>query len=104
MPTKFTMRRALFPTVAAAGILLSGCEQRITDANLQAVKPDMSTKEVEAILGPPRRVESPPESEPTVVKSLSITRYIYEQKGHKVQLTFVGDRLATQGVEGSFEK
>jgi hypothetical protein len=37
------------------------------------------------------------------VKTLPVTRYVYEQNGRQVVLKFVGDRLATGGVEGAFE-
>jgi hypothetical protein len=78
------------------------CGKRITDANLDQVKPDMSTKEVESILGAPSRTEAPPELKSQEVKTLTVTRYVYEQDGKTVTLTFVGDRLATGGVEGTF--
>ena len=90
--------------MAAAAALLSGCEQHLSDANLHAVRPDMTTKEVETILGPPRRVETPPPMKLTEPSPLPVTRYVYEQNGRKVQLTFVGDRLATGGIVGSFDK
>ena len=85
---------------------LQGCDRHINNANLNEVKPDMNVKEVEAILGPPTRTEfSPPEPKSQeVVKTVAITHYIYEQNGKTVKLTFVGDRLASGGVEGSFEK
>lgn len=82
----------------------SGCGKRITDANLDRVKSDMSTKEVESILGPPTRAESPPELKSQEVKRLTVTRYVYEQNGQTVELTFVGDRLASGGVRGNFGK
>ena len=85
-------------------LTLSACERHISDANLREVKPDMTSKEVESILGQPGKVESSPELKSTEVKTLPVTRYVYEQKGKKVTLTFVGDRLASGGVEGSFEK
>jgi hypothetical protein len=87
-----------------ATFLSSGCGRHITDANLAHVKSDMCTKEVESILGPPTRTESPPELKSQEVKTLSVTRYIYEQKGRVVELTFVGDKLAGGGVKGNFGK
>lgn len=84
-------------------VALAGCGKRVTDSNLDQVKPDMSTKEVESILGIPTRTEEPPELKSQAVKTLSVTRYVYEQNGKKVTLTFVGDRLATGGIDGTFE-
>jgi hypothetical protein len=85
---------------------LAACSPRVTDANLREVKPDMTTKEVESILGQPSNVEVPPEPEEAEVvpKTVHITRYVYQQNGKKVVLRFVGDRLAINGVEGSFDK
>lgn len=85
-----------------AGVLLLGCQRQIRDANLSAVKSDMSTKEVESILGPPTRVESPNELKTQELKTMKVTRYVYEQNGKKVELLFVGDHLATGGVNGKF--
>ncbi|MEI6350617.1 MAG: hypothetical protein WCP06_05865 [Verrucomicrobiota bacterium] len=85
-------------------LTLSACERRISDANLREVKPDMTSKEVESILGQPGKVEASTELKSAEVKTLPVTRYVYEQNGKKVTLTFVGDRLASGGVEGSFEK
>lgn len=93
--------RPLLPALALA-LLLTGCGARITDANLDEVKPDMTTKEVESILGPPSRSDSPPELKLPQVKTLQVTRYYYEQDGETVTLTFVGDRLASGGVAGRF--
>lgn len=83
---------------------LPACGRHITDANLDRVKLDMSTKEVESILGPPTRTESPPELKSQEVKTLAVTRYVYEQNGKTVELTFVGDKLASGGVKGNFGK
>ena len=83
---------------------LAGCSRHITNANLDQVKPDMNSKEVESILGPPTRTESPPELKSQEVKTVPVTRYIYEQDGQTVEFTFVGDRLASGGVKGNFGK
>ncbi len=88
--------------LALALTVLTACGPRITDANLAEVKPDMTTKEVESILGPPTRSDSPPELKLPTYKTLQVTRYYYEQNGEKVVLTFVGDRLASGGIDGTF--
>ena len=85
---------------------IAGCGRHITDANLNQVKPDMNTKEVESILGPPTRTELPPELKQPEVRTMQVVRYVYEQDGHKVELLFVGDKLASgsEAVKGSFDK
>lgn len=83
---------------------LAACSRHITDDNLKQVKPDMNPKEVESILGPPTRVDSPPELKSQEVKTVPVTRYVYEQDGKTVELTFVGERLASGGVKGNFGK
>ena len=85
-------------------VFMLGCSgRRITKANVDEVTEGMSKKQVESILGPPTRIETGPEPEPVPVKSVAITRYIYEQDGHSVQLEFVGDHLVPNGIKGSFE-
>jgi len=83
---------------------LAGCARHISNANLDQVKPEMNSKEVESILGPPTRTETPPELKSQEVKTVPVTRYVYEQDGKTVELTFVGDRLASGGVKGNFGK
>lgn len=118
--------------VICMGIGLSACERQLTSANLGHVKPEMTTKEVESILGPPNRIEATPEAAasltpppldleaeraqraknregegpsegPREAQSNAIVRYIYQQKDKTVTLTFVGNRLAPNGISGSFE-
>ena len=60
---------------------ISGCSRHITDANLHEIKSDMNTKEVESILGPPTRQEFPMELKSPEVKTMVVTRYVYEQDG-----------------------
>jgi hypothetical protein len=88
----------------AALLGLGACSREVANSNLSQVKPDMNFKEVESILGPPTRMETSPAPPQEVVKSVQITHYIYEQHGKTVTLTFVGDRLATGGVDGDFDK
>ena len=79
----------------AAACCFSACEREITDANLELIKPDMTTKEVESILGTPTRIVTVSEPSAEAVKTLAVVRYIYEQKGKKIELTFIGDRLGS---------
>jgi hypothetical protein len=95
-PTLFTLAFAAFVALLA----LTGCERKISEANLNAVKPDMTTKEVESILGAPTRVESAPELVSQEVKTTPVTRYVYEQNGKKIELLFFGDRLGTGAKNG----
>lgn len=83
---------------------ITACGPRVTDRNLDQVRPDMTTKEVESILGAPSRVESRPELRTRETVTIAVTKYVYKQNGKTVELTFVGDRLADGGKDGSFEK
>jgi hypothetical protein len=94
--------KAPFLSALACCLFLLGCQRQIKDVNLTAVKSDMSPKEVESVLGPPTRVEVPTELKTQELKTMKVTRYIYEQKGKKVELLFVDDHLATGGVNGKF--
>ena len=102
MRTSFGVEKVALMCGLAGCLALIGCERQISDSNLSAVKSDMSTKEVESVLGPPTRVEVPNELKTQELKTMKVTRYVYEQKGKKVELLFVGDRLATNGVNGKF--
>lgn len=108
-----------FQTIFAAVLLLglAACARHLTDANLHEVKSEMTTKEVESILGPPNRIEATLETPPAATteaeaasaarssgpSSSSMTRYTYVQGDRTVTLTFAGDRLIPSGVSGSFE-
>lgn len=104
--------RSIFLLLSA--ILVSAafgaCERKIAESNIRVLKPEMTTKEVESILGAPNRVKTGPELVSREVVTLPVTRYIYEQNGQKIELTFVGDRLAegaekgTPAIEGKLGK
>jgi hypothetical protein len=91
----------LLPVIASL-LVLTSCGRRVTDTNLREIKPDMSAKEVESILGPPTRADNPHELTLQRQLTLPVTRYFYDQNGTTVELTFVGDKLASGGVKGSF--
>jgi len=84
----------LLISAVVASLAFSACERKITESNLKVLKPDMTAKEVESILGAPTRIEVGPEitRDP---QTLLVTRHVYEQNGKKIELRFVGDRLAT---------
>lgn len=94
------MKHSLFALFLFVG--LTACGKRITDANLDCVKPDMSAKEVESILGQPTTVKTHELTLQTQMKTLPAQRYYYEQTGRTVELIFVNDKLV--GKNGSFEK
>ena len=94
------MRPILLLSVVLASAACGACERKIAESNLRTVKPDMTTKEVESILGTPNRVKAGPELVSREVKTLPVTRYVYEQNGEKFELTFVGDRLAEGPIKG----
>lgn len=93
-------RPSLILGIALALLTLGGCERKITGANLKAVKPDMTSKEVESILGSPSRVQTVSEPPAEAIKTLRVTRYVYEQNGKQIELTFVGDRLVEGPAKG----
>ena len=95
-------KMTLGATALMAAFAFVSCSPRVTDANLREVKFDMTTKDVESILGQPKKVEASPELKSQEMKTLPVVRYIYEQKGRRVTLTFVGDKLAENGIEGTF--
>ncbi len=82
-------------------LLGAACGRKIKESNLSAIKPEMTTKEVESILGAPNRIESVSEQPTEAIKTLSVTRFVYEQNGKKIELTFVGDRLVEGPAKGA---
>jgi hypothetical protein len=98
--------RARFPSIAAAALVaclaLPGCTRKLSNANLDCVKDDMSPKEVESILGEPTRRETREMPLQTEVKTLPVLRYVYEQNGKTVTVHFVDGKMI--GVEGSFDQ
>lgn len=91
---------------AVAALLLAACGQRISNANLEVVnrefetsdgaKNGVSPKEVEAILGPPKRVESYRLELETQKKELDGLRYYYEQDGQTIELHFLDNKLISK--------
>jgi hypothetical protein len=97
----------IFGSVAA--LTLCACEQRFTNENLEVVNREferadallskglkdngVTPKEVESILGQPRRVESHRLSLETQKKEVDVVRYYYEQDGQTLELHFFDNRL-----------
>ncbi len=71
-------------------VLAIGCRREFADRNLKQLKPNMSQKEVESILGTPDKTEK---SETETEKTVSISRYFYTQDGHTIELQFKNGRL-----------
>ena len=96
------MVRLFLMLISMAG--LTACEPHVTNANLRQVKSEMTMKEVETILGLPTKIESITYPNHVETKQTATTRYLYQQQGQTVTLTFKGDKLAPEGIQGSFQK
>ena len=83
-------------------LAFTACGKRVTDSNLDCVKPDMSAKEVESILGQPTSIKTHELTLQTQMKTLPAQRYYYEQNGKTVELIFVNDKLI--GKNGTFDQ
>jgi len=93
-------------------LVFTGCERRISSANIDVanrqqeiaakrlsrsaqVKEGLTLKEVESMLGQPKRVET--EKRPILVqKNLELTRWFFEQDGKRIELVFVDGNLQRQ--------
>ncbi|HEX4085128.1 MAG TPA: hypothetical protein VHY22_09470 [Chthoniobacteraceae bacterium] len=93
-------------TITAAAMLacvtLDGCQRKLTEQNFACLKPDMSPKEVESILGPPNRQETREMPLQSDAKTLPMVRYIYIQDGKSVTIHFVDGKMI--GQTGNFEQ
>jgi hypothetical protein len=87
------MREGALIMVAAAIFATTGCERQFANRNLEQLKPNMSQKEVESIIGNPDRIEKADLELETQKKTMSITRYFYNQKGQTIMLQFQNGRL-----------
>ena len=79
--------------VATAMLATTGCEREFANRNLEQLKPNMSQKEVESIIGNPDRIEKADLELETQKKTMTITRYFYNQKGQTIVLQFQNGRL-----------
>ena len=87
------MRGAALILVATAMLATTGCEREFANRNLEQLKPNMSQKEVESIIGNPDRIEKVDLELETQKKTMSITRYFYNQRGQTIVLQFQNGRL-----------
>jgi quinolinate synthase len=82
--------------VAVAAIGLTGCHRHFTNRNLEQLRPNISQKEVETILGHPDRTEKVELELETQKKTMAITRYYYQQNGQTIVLHFQNGLLLNQ--------
>ena len=87
------MRGGALILVATAMLVTTGCEREFANRNLEQLKPNMSQKEVESIIGNPDRIEKADLELETQKKTMSITRYFYNQNGQTIVLQFQNGRL-----------
>jgi len=87
------MRAGALILVATAMLATTGCEREFANRNLEQLKPNMSQKEVESIIGNPDRIEKADLELETQKKTMSITRYFYNQNGQTIVLQFQNGRL-----------
>jgi hypothetical protein len=87
------MRGGTLILIAAAMLATTGCEREFANRNLEQLKPNMSQKEVESIIGNPDRIEKADLELETQKKTMTITRYFYNQKGQTIVLQFQNGRL-----------
>src|ERR1700736_3855952 len=89
------MRRGALIVVAGALLAIAACEREFANRNLEQLKPNMSQKEVESIIGNPDRTEKADLELETQKKTVAITRYFYNHKGQTIMLQFQNGRLIT---------
>src|SRR5690242_1642463 len=81
--------RWLVPVLVAL-LAFSGCQKRLSKANVDEVTTGMSRKQVESILGPPTSIDS---------TNLLITKkvtYVYQQGEESVTVVFFNDEVSSK--------
>ena len=83
---------------AMLGILtvFGACHRQIDDRNLEQLRPNISQKEVETILGHPSRTEKTELELETQKKTMAITRYYYDRNGETIVLHFQNGLLVNE--------
>ena len=90
-------RRYRNVVVAVSAIFaIAGCHKEFKNRNLDQLKPNMTQKEVESILGSPDRTEKSEAELETQKKTAGVTRYYYEHKGQTIELRFQNGRLISR--------
>jgi hypothetical protein len=101
------MKNFVAPLVLLVMLALSACGPRFTNKNIEVVnneftnadrfgKGGVSPKEVESVLGPPKRVETYRLELETQKKELDGVRYYYEQDGQVLELHFLDNKLISK--------
>src|ERR1700730_17059347 len=90
------MQRGELILVVAALLAIDGCQKEFANRNLEQLKPNMSQKEVESILGEPDKTEKVDLELETQKKTMAITRYFYIHDGDTVVLHFQNGRLINE--------
>ena len=99
--------RKMAASLALFTLALAACGPRITSENVEVVnrefdsaenvgKGGVSPKEVESILGHPKRIETYTLTLETQKKELDGVRYYYEQDGQKIELHFLDNKLISK--------
>ena len=71
-------------------LAFSGCQKRLSKANVDEVTPGMSRKQVESILGPPTSIDS---TNLLVTKKVT---YVYHQGNESVTVVFFNDEVSSK--------
>jgi hypothetical protein len=98
---------ALIAVFSTAVFALCACGPRITNANIDVInkefdqaeklkKGGVSPKEVESVLGQPKRIETATLPLETQKKEIDVARYYYEQDGQTIELHFFDNRLISR--------
>ena len=107
-PARGFLRAYLLGVLTSATVLVFvSCGPRFTNDNIDVVnrefsngenigKGGVSPKEVESILGPPKRVEPYRLQLETQKKELDGVRYYYEQDGETLELHFLDNKLISR--------
>src|SRR5271155_4439165 len=82
--------------VLVAMLMMTGCQKEFGNRNLAELRPNMTQKEVESILGNPDRTEKVDLELETQKKTMAITRYFYVHDGETVVLHFQNGRLINE--------
>ena len=99
-------RQWRYETGLLALLCLSGCGPKITNENIEVVNKrfdvteqigkGITPKEVESVLGQPKRVETYTLTLQTQKKELDGVRYYYEQDGQRIELHFLDNKLISR--------
>ncbi|HEY0789484.1 MAG TPA: hypothetical protein VGD78_00340 [Chthoniobacterales bacterium] len=92
MATGAAGRVALLGALASFG----ACHRQIDERNLLQLRPNISQKEVETILGHPNRTEKMELELETQKKTMAITRYYYDRNGETIVLHFQNGLLVNE--------